>query len=230
MADEHDLGVPEVPAIAPVVEPPVAPQQDAIPVDKLAGALVSAYTQITGANQPRPQAPQDPIDSLSPQQREQLNRMFIEDPVQASKYIQDLTRQQMQQQIMQQALPMYQTTANQIVELFKMRKQQSDPYFAQVAPGFDRLMVGIDITPLVNMNDPTRTQELEMRWKMARADVLDMEMRKNQKAEPKLLSNNGGPGTGPKSSAIRDDEWMANMAREYGFTEEQLAEIEARNG
>lgn len=202
--------------------PPVAQAQAAIPVGELSAALAGAYRQIM-AEQPRPQQHyQDPIDSLSASERETLTTEFITDPISAAKKVSNMGARAAENRMLQQAMPLIQTSANNIVEMFKMRKQRSDAYFNKIEPLFDRLMVGVDITPLVNMNEATRNSELEMRWKGARADILDVEMKK-VKPEPTLLANGGGNQT--QSLKLEDDPWLANMKREYGFTDAQVKEI-----
>ena len=210
--------------VPPSPTPPAAPSQPGIPVEDLASALAGAYNKIVSGQR---QAPAVGLDAMSAAEKEELNTLFLTDSVAAAKKVQERTRQE----IYQQAMPMIQTAANQVVELFKLRKQRSDPYFNRVEPLFDKSLVGIDITPLVNMNEATRTQEMEMRWKMARADVLEEEVKR--KPEPKLLSQGGGGGgkdrDGGKKDSLRDDPWLQAMKSEYGFTDEQLAEIEAAN-
>jgi hypothetical protein len=212
---------PQEPAtpVTPAAAPPQ--QQAAIPVADLTGALVGAYNQII-QSQPRQQhVPTNPLDAMTAEQRQQLNDRFLTDPLGAARYVQDITTQAVEQRIYQQAIPLIQTSANGIVETFKTKKQRSDPYFAKIEPLFDRLMVGVDITPLVNMNQATRDHELELRWKNARADVLDAEL-KRAKPEPTLLSD---PGTNQPANPVADSPWLANMKAQYKFTDAQIAEI-----
>lgn len=210
----------------PQETPPQPAPQASIPVADLSGALVDAFHKITASNAPRPQA-QNPLDNISQADREALEARFLTDPIGAARYLQDMTAQQTRNQMLQEALPLIQTSANTIVELYKSKKQRSDPYFVKVEPGFDRLMVGVDITPLVRMNEATRNSELDMRWKMARADVLEIEM-KRTKPDPLPMGGNGG--SAPTQTRVSEDPWFANMAREYGFTKEQLEELEQLNG
>ena len=215
MADELETPVPEAPAA------PVQPQAS-IPVADLSGALVNAYNQIVGS-QPRPQA-SNPLDHLTEEQRQQLNTQFLTNPLEAARYVQQATQQATEQRIYQQAIPLIQTAANNIVESFKMKKSRSDPYFSRIEPLFDRLMVGVDTSPLVNMNQATREHELELRWASARSDILDREL-KRIRPEPTLLSSGSSPA--PVTPKITADPWYENMKRQYNFTDEQMAEIEA---
>ncbi len=204
--------------------PPPAAAAPAIPVADLSGALVNAYQQIM-ASQPRQQQQAvDPLDNMSQADRDALDLMS---PVDAARKIRELTRNADRQAMIQEAIPLIQTSANTIVELYKTKKQRSDPRFAKIEPLFDKLMVGVDITPLVRMSEATRNSELDMRWKMAKSDVLEEE-EKHRKPEPTLLSSPGAQN--PGSNKIEEDPWMSNMAKEYGFTKEQLAELEAMNG
>lgn len=204
--------------------PPAAPPQAAIPVGDLAGSLVEAYRQITASQAPVQHQVQDPFDAMTQEQRDALKTRFLTDEAGATRQVMEMGARATEQRMLQQAMPLIQTSANTIVELYKTKKQRTDPYFNKVEPLFDRLMVGVDITPLVRMNDATRNNELDMRWKMARADVLELEMKK-QKPEPTLLG--GGGGSAPAPNKIEDDPWMANMAATYGYTKEQMAELEA---
>jgi hypothetical protein len=221
--------MPEEPIVEdkPQEAPPAAAPQSAIPIADLSGALVDAYRQITASQPQQQQQIQDPIDRLSQSEREALALEFSMDPVAAAKKVSDMGAQAERQRNYQAVLPMIQNQANTIVELYKSKKQRQDPYFAKIEPLFDKLMIGVNITPLVNMNEATRNNELDMRWKMARADVLEGEM-KRQKTEPTLLSPGGQPG--PGASKFEEDPWIANMAATYGFTKEQVAELESLNG
>ena len=202
--------------------PAVAPApQSAIPVADLSGALVDAYRQITAGQ--RQQAPLDPLDAMSENDRQALRDEFLVDPLAAARKVSNMGATAERARLMQQALPLIQTSANTIVELYKTRKQRSDTYFAKIEPLFDKLMVGVDITPLVNMNEATRNNELDMRWKMARADVLEVEM-KRQKPEPTLLATGGG-NNGGGGSSLEDDPWLANMKREYNLSDDQIKDI-----
>lgn len=219
MPELEDQPDPQTPA-----SPPAAPPASVIPVADLSASLVTAYQQIM-ASQPRQQQQQaDPLDNMSQADRDALDLMS---PVDAARKIRELTRQSDRNAMLQEAIPLIQTSANTIVELYKTKKQRSDSRFAKIEPLFDKLMVGVDITPLVRMNEATRNNELDMRWKMAKSDVLEEE-EKHRKPEPTLLSSPGAQA--PGSNKIEEDPWIANMNREYNFTKEQLAEIEALNG
>lgn len=212
---EPEVQTPETPPT------PAPPQQAAIPVADLSGALVDAWQKIN-ASQPRPQA-QDPFDAMTDQEKQDLANQAITDPIGAFRKAQAMGSRATEQRMMQAALPLIQSNANTIVELYKTKKQRNDAYFARIEPLFDQLMVGVDITPLVSMNEATRTRELDMRWKMARADVLEVEMKK-VKPDPLPMGSGSGGGNTP---SLEDDTWMSNMAREYGFTPEQMKELEA---
>jgi hypothetical protein len=225
MADEDNAVQGNVDPAPPVLEDkPQPPPQAAIPVADLSGALVDAYQQIM-RSQPQV-APQNPLDAMSDAEREALGNQAITDFAGAARQISEKASRATEQRIRQEAIPLVMTAANTIVELYKTKKQRNDPYFAKIEPLFDKLLVGVDITPLVRMNEATRNSELDMRWKMARADILEVEM-KRQKPEPTLLSQ--GSDGGAKDSKFSEDPWIANMAKEYGFTPEQIKELEKLN-
>jgi len=215
MDPENITPDPQTPAPPPPAAAPV------IPVADLSGALVDAWRQIQGAQPQQQQQIQNPIDAMTPAERQALSDRALTDPIGVARYVSDMGAQAERQRLHRDAAPLIHSQANTIVELYKTRKQRSDKYFNQVEPLFDALMVGVDITPLVTMNDATRNRELDMRWKNARADVLEVEMRK-VKPDPMPMGNGGGA---PAAPTFEDDPWLANMKREYNYTDDQLKDI-----
>ena len=228
--DEQTLAEGDAESGAPTETAPPAPTtQDAIPVDRLADALIGAYQKTFGQQQQAP-VPTDPLAALSPEQRQRMADLSLTDPIEFQRQVSALQDQVNQRRLQQQALPMITTAANQIVEIYKMRKQRSDPYFNKIEPLFDKMMVGIDVTPLVNMSEATRNHELDLRWNAASSQILRDEV-KRARPEPKLISNSGGGTPGPKAKpSVLDDPWMQKMKEEYNLSDEQIAEIEAENG
>jgi len=236
-------------------DPPQDPPQDAPPQAPATDAEVQSRIDVATANAraeawkeaaelggrrqdpvtqapPGPRIPDNPLDLLSPQEREQLNALQITNPEQFTTTIAQLYARVERMRLEQQAAPMIIGQAATIVKLFKADKISENPTLGrQIAPLFDRKLAGIDLRPLVGMTEAQSNAELALRWDAAEAEVL----RKNMaaappKPEPRLTANGapgGEPGGGsPKKGRVEEDPFLARMAAEYKFTDAQKKDLE----
>jgi len=176
-----------------------------------------------------PPLPTNPLDLLTAHEREQMKTMAITDPDAYASKVGELSVKLAEARVSRAAAPIVAGQAQTIVALFKSRMAAIDQaYFAEVEPLFDQQIrsVGSNISNLVNMPHEMQTYELELRWKSAKADVMDRRIRNAPKPEPRLMAS-GGPGNSPRpQSVVEVDPAIAAMAKRYNFSPEQIAAIE----
>lgn len=176
--------------------------------------------------------PDDPMDLLSPEQKQNLAALAESDPASYTRMMVDLGGRHQRMLIERDAAPLIASSASLVVEAFKGEKRAVEgARYAAIAPQFDRLLSGLDLRPLVNMSADARRAELGLRWDAARSSVIEAELTAARRPEPGLQGGGGGaggsvPGAG-EPSKFAADPWLVQMAAEYKFTPEQIREIEA---
>ncbi len=240
LGDQNLFAAPEPAAPPDAPQTPdasAAPAQDplAAPEVQLAieQARTAAYRDALGrpiASQATTPVPNDPLDLLNDQQREQLNSLFLTDPMAGARFVSDLAARHQRALLEAEAAPLVTSQASTLVELFKSRMSAIDgPLGARIAPLFDASLAGLDLRPLVRMAPDVRENELQLRWRSAKAQVLEAQMRAAPPKPAPLLTAEGaaeGRTGGPKASKLERDPYLARMAAEYKFTPEQIKEIE----
>jgi hypothetical protein len=230
-------------------EPPAAEpqnQDDPIITARLEAATATAKAEaykealVLGRQDPATQAapvqqqqlPENALDLLNPAQREALKAQWITDPESASATVASLSAKLERARIEQQAAPLVSSQAATFMELYVMRKRGEDsPELCKaIEPLFRQKMIAAgDLRPLVGMTQQQRDEQFDLRWGSAKAEVLTKQMSAAPpKPEPRLLANSGGGGGNepPKNALFEEDDWMKAMAKEYGFTPEQMQAIE----
>lgn len=199
--------------------------------DKLATRFERNAVQAPLQNQPAPQKLVDPLTQLTPEQRQVINQQFITDPIAAQQMVDQIRAPYQRAVLLQEAAPLIQNSAQGVVNAFKNGKASTDKLYAHVAPLFDQMIAQAgDIRGLITMTPQAQEYELGLRWKAARADVLEKTMAAPPpQSEPKLQSSAslGGGGNSLKKSKIDEHPDLMAMSKAYNFTPEQIKELEA---
>lgn len=179
------------------------------------------------------QLPTNPLELLPAQAREELQKLRALDPAAYAETYSQLSAQLTEMRIQQQAQPIITGQASMIVDGFVSRMSMSEPrkeLVPDIVRNFHNLLVGKNLSPLVNFDPARREEELSLRWGTAKAQVL--EKAPPPRPTPTLLNDGGGTiaaggGSGPKKSKAEEDPAIMAMAAKYKFTPEQMKEIEA---
>jgi hypothetical protein len=182
---------------------------------------------------PEAPLPATPMDMLSAVEREQLRNLRLSDPEAYEAQLSSLGSRHAQMVLARQAAPLIAGNARSIVDSFRARMSYEDTaYFKDVAPLFDAAIaaLGNGISGLVTMSAAQQDQELSLRWKSCRADVMEKQQadaRRRAKTDPPPLRGDGvNPPAGP-TKIYETDPVIASLHARYKFTPEQL---EAING
>lgn len=225
----------DAPIIDPAVTAAAPPAAPTFAVDTLAAALRGAFGDIipglVQSQAPRPVVaaaiPNNPLDLLTPEQQANLSNLAIADPASYGRSMAELGARHAELKFQQAAKPFADTNARLLVSDFRNRMQQAESPedFRQIAPAFDRSVGALNLSPLVQMDEATRSAELLLRWNSAKCDVLANE-RKNRKPDPTLTAGSSNISS-PKGGADKQRPlWLQQMNAAFKFTPEQLKEIE----
>lgn len=230
------LGVSDPAAGAPPAQDPLEDPRVQLAIANARNEALQSALQAPARQDPVPTAaqpplPADPLDLLTPAQKAQMENLILSDPVAYGRAYADLAARLERARLEQQAAPMIASQGATFVELFKGKMARVDaPLFAQIEPLFDTSMRGLDLRPLVQMTPEVRENELLLRWRAAKAQVLEKNMSAAPpRPDPRLTAPGGGvstPGGGLKKTKVEEDRLLGGMAAEYKFTPEQLAELE----
>lgn len=231
----------------PGAQPPADPAADApapaqSPELAAANARAEAFREMALQRQPEPDAapapvqqqaplPTNPLDLLSPAERDALKLKRISDPEAYEGEIATLATRLAEMRVTRAAAPMIAGQASLIVSNFRQRMASADSaYGADTAPIFDKAIaaLGAGISNLVGMQPAQQDAELKMRWDQAKLQVMDVRMKNPPKPEPQPLGG-GGVSTpnNDETDYFKTDPLIAALGRRYKFTDAQKALINA---
>ena len=226
---------------APQPDPALQPTPGEDPALIAERARAEAFREIAMGRQPEPDAQPDPIDTrpalptnpldlLNAEQRAELDTLRLTDAGAYTARVSALAVQLAEARVARQAEPIISGQAGLIVSNFKTRMAASDKYAAQVSPIFDGMIasLGNGIRNLVGMSPKQQDAELSLRWNAARSQILEREIKTQQKPEPPPLGGSGNSAPSSESNKYEEtDPIIAALHRKFKFTPQQLAEINA---
>lgn len=237
-----DPNNPEPLYVPPALEPDVVPPSPPIPADdpivaaRLAEARAQAQAEayrefFSRQQQPvAPPPPQDPLDALSQSDRDQLNAMFLADPIGAAKKFAQLQAAHQEKVFEQRAQPFVRSQGALFVEQFKTRMAAQDPWYKDVVVGFSENMKSYNLAAIAQANEGEREQAFFMAWNAAKGVALERRLQASKpKSEPTLTapgSTGGNPPTPSAQPAQELDPFMTLMKSRYKYTDEQLKHIQ----
>jgi len=219
----------------PVAGAPASPAPT-ITVDTLTAALKGAiaevipgYVQRTPQTQ-QPHVPANPIDLLPKEQQDRLAELSIADPAAYGRTMSELGARHAQMRFEAAAKPYQETNARLLVSDFRNRMQaaESSEDFRVISPEFDKIIRGLDLTPLTVMNEESRSAELILRWNAAKGVAFAARAKEEASRKPDpLLTPSGSSLSSPAGGDKKLAPWLERMRDGYKLTPEQLKEIEA---